>query len=275
MDRNPHEPELGGAESRRLVDGGATATERLLLQAGIDEAPPNRAGRQRALAALGLAVGASAFASSAKAAKGVALVQAKWVVFGALSAVVAVGTLEVRTKPETAKAPATSSATPIASLGRKGTMTAEDTSPSESAAPPLTRPPSRRLMPRSATPALESTARVPAALPLSPLAEVVTPSELVAQVTALDGARAALRAGSARQCMALLDKFDQSFPRSGLAPEATVVRVSALLALDQRARATDLVRAYCRSGGGGQYGRRLMALVDLRETACDGSSPGP
>jgi hypothetical protein len=275
MDRNPRDLGFGGTESRRLVDGGATAKERLLLQAGIDEAPPNRAGRQRALAALGIAVGTSVLASSANAAmglpKGVALVQAKWLVLGALSAVAAVGTVEVWTNRDTATSPATSSA----SLGRKATTTAEDTSPMESAAP-LTRAPSRMLALRSAAPALESAARVPAALPPSPPAEVVTPaSELVAQVAALDRARAALRAGSARQSVALLDRFDQSFPRSRLAPEATVVRVSALLALGQRARATDLVRAYCRSGGRGAYGHRLMALVGLSETACEGSNRGP
>jgi len=274
MDRKPRELGLGGAESRRLVDGGATATERLLLQAGIDEAPPNRAGRQRALAALGLAVGTSTLAGAAEAAlglpKGVALVQAKWLVFGAISAAAAVGTVEVWTNRDTATFPATSSA----SLGRKATTPARDSSPMESAAPLTRGAPSRMRVPRSAAPSLESAVRVPATLPPSPPAEVVTsPSELVAQVAALDRARAALRAGSARQSVALLDRFDRSYPRSSLAPEATVVRVSALLALGQRARATDLVRAYCRSGGRGAYGHRLMALVGLSETACEGSNP--
>jgi hypothetical protein len=273
MGHNPRDVGPASVEWRRLVDGGATAKERLLLQAGIDEVPPNRAGRQRALAALGLAVGTSAVAGSAKAAmglpKGVALLQAKWLVFGALSTAAAVGTVEVWTHRDTATAPATASAT----LGRKATTPARDSSPTESAAP-LTRAPSRMLVPRSAAASLESAARAPAALPPSPAAEMVTsPSELVAQVAALDRARAALRAGSARQSVALLDRFDRSYPRSSLAPEATVVRVSALLALGQRARATDLVRAYCRSGGRGAYGHRLMALVGLSETACEGSSP--
>jgi hypothetical protein len=274
MGHNPRELGPASVEWRRLVDGGATAKERLLLQAGIDEVPPNRAGRQRALAALGIAAGTSALAGSAKAAmglpKGVALVQAKWLVFGALSTAAAVGTVELWTHRDTATSPATASAT----LGRKATTPVRDSSPMESAAP-LTRAPSRMLVARSAAASLESAARAPAALPPSPPAEIVTsPSELVAQVAALDRARAALRAGSARQSVALLDRFDRSYPRSSLAPEATVVRVSALLALGQRARATDLVRAYCRGGGRGAYGHRLMALVGLSETACEGSNPG-
>jgi hypothetical protein len=104
---------------------------------------------------------------------------------------------------------------------------------------------------------------------------VAAPSDLVAEVAALDRARDALRAGTARQSVALLDKFDRNFPRSSLAPEATVVRVSALLALGQRAQATKLVRAYCRGGARGAYGHRLMALVGMNEKGCAGSGRGP
>jgi hypothetical protein len=71
--------------------------------------------------------------------------------------------------------------------------------------------------------------------------------------------------------VALLNSFDQTYPGSSLAPEATVVRVSALLALGQRAQATRLVRGYCRLGGRDAYGQRLVALVGLDEAACEDS----
>ena len=291
MSRSPRERELGSRESRRLVDGGATPKERLLLQAGIDEAPPNSAGRKRALAALGLAVGAGTLATSAKAAvalpKGVALAQAKWLLFGALSAAVAVGTVQLATKPD----PATSQAK--SGSGRKAITAGGGTWPVASEEPPI-RTPSSMLVPGSAPPPVKNAPRAPAALsraalpnqglapspgvelPASAPAEAVTsPSELVAQVAALDRARAALRAGNPRQSMALLDKFERNFPRSSLASEATVVRVSALLALGQRARATKLVRAYCQNGERRAYGHGLMALVGLSEKACEGSGLGP
>ena len=266
MSRSPRERELGSRESRRLVDGGATPKELLLLRVGIDEAPPNSAGRKRALAALGLAVGAGTLATSAKAAvalpKGVALAQAKWLLFGAVSAAVAVGTVQLATKPD----PATSLAK-SGSSGRKATTAVESTRPVESAEPQRP-PPSSILVPGSAPPPVNNA-------PRSPAEAVTSPSELVAQVAALDGARAALRAGNPRQRVALLDKFERNFPRSSLASEATVVRVSALLALGQRARATKLVRAYCQNGDRRAYGHGLMALVGLSEKACEGSGPGP
>jgi hypothetical protein len=266
MARSPREPEVGSGESRRLVHGGATPKERLLLQAGIDEAPPDSAGRKRALAALGLAVGTGTLATSAKAAvglpKGVALAQAKWLLFGAISAAVAVGTVQLATKPDPAPSLAKSG-----SSGRKATTAVEGTRPVESAEP-QTRPTSSMLVPGAAPPPVNNVPRAPADA-------VTSPSELVAQVAALDVARAALRAGRARESVALLDKFKRNFPRSGLAPEATVVRVSALLALGQRARATELARAYCQSGGREAYGYRLMALVGLSEETCEGSGRRP
>lgn len=261
MGRSPLERGLGGTAPRRLVDAGATAKERLLLQAGIDEAPPSEAGRKRALAALGLAVSTSTLAHSAGATMGlpksVALAQAKWLLVGAVSAAVAVGGVQMATQPR----PATSRAA-SASTAQKATTAAKGSAQS---AEPLARAPSGLLVPRSAPPPAESERRAP----------VAAPSDLVAEVAALDRARAALRAGTARQSVALLDKFDRNFPRSSLAPEATVVRVSALLALGERERATKLVRAYCRSGGHGAYGPRLMELVGLSEADCEGFGPGP
>jgi hypothetical protein len=303
MGHNPRGPSRYGAESRRLVDGGATVKERLLLQAGIDEAPPDGAGRRRTLAALGIAVGASTIAGSATAAavasRGVALGSAKWLLFGAASAVVAIGTVELATKPA-AVLPVIATPPPNKTFARRVTTASEGPFrplPVESAMPLASSPIalSLRSAPNPAQPnPAQRDARATSALPSEPVAAelrdsssgvalspstpaeaMISPSELVAQVAALDRARAALHAGRASESVALLDAFDRSYPRSSLVPEATVVRVSALLGLGQRAQAIELVRAYCSVGRRGAYGHRLMALVGLSETACEGFVPGP
>jgi hypothetical protein len=254
---------LGSAEPRRLVDGGgATVKERLLLQAGISEAPPNGAGRRRTLAALGLGVGLSTVAGAAAAAvvprSGVALGLTKWLIFGAVSAAVAVGTIEVAIKADSVPALAPS----VATRGRTATLPSKSASPVESPIP-LT-PAASALLSPSVKPSASRPAEVAS-----------SPSELVAQVAALDQARAALAAGHASESLAQLDHFDRRYPRSALAPEATVVRVSALLSLGQRAQATKLVRLYCGGDGRRAYGNRLLALVGLSDTACEGSVPTP
>jgi hypothetical protein len=261
MARSPSGSGPGSAEPRRLVDGGdATVKERLLLQAGINEAPPNGAGRRRTLAALGLGVGLSTVAGTAAAAvvprSGLALGLTKWLIFGAVSAAVAVGTIEVAIKADSVPALAPSVANPR----RTATLAPKSASPVESAIPPTPPvPPSPIVKPSASRPAEVASSQ----------------SELVAQVAALDRARAALAAGHASDSLSQLDRFDQRYPRSGLAPEATVVRVSALLSLGQRAQAIKLVRIYCGGDGRRAYGTRLLALVGLSNTECEGSVPTP
>lgn len=288
MARSPR----GGAASaewRRLVEGEGTAKERLLLQAGIDEAPASRAGRQRTLVALGIAAGASTLASSAPGAlevsRGLVAVHAKWVLFGVAGAAAIVGGVELTSSP--ASAPLV--VPPVAASHRapSAVPTWRQLRTDAVAAPPSLppTPPSRRIAPptpqHDAPGAVAPSNRHRVEFSVAPREADLRPgsdpeatrssSELVAQVAALDRARAALRSGRARQSVALLDSFDRSYPDSSLAPEVTVVRVSALLALGQRAQATRLVRGYCRLGGRDAYGQRLMALVGLDETACEDS----
>jgi hypothetical protein len=248
------------------VDGGATVKERLLLQAGIDEAPPNGAGRRRTLAALGLAVGLSTVAGSTTAAAvargGVSLGAAKWLIFGAVSAAVAVGTVEVALKASSVPALAPS----VAHLGRTATLASKSSSPLESPIP---------LTPAASVQVLPIPSPTDGRAKSHPAEVASSQSALVEQVAALDRARASLAAGQASESLSQLDRFDRRYPRSSLAPEATVVRVSALLSLGQRAQATRLVRAYCGGGGRRAYGNRLMALVGLSETECEGSVPTP
>ena len=274
------------AESRRLVDGEGTAKERLLLQAGIEEAPTSRAGRERTLLALGIVASAGTLASTAPAvaevSRGIVVAHAKWLIFGVVGAAAAVSGVELATSPVAVPLAAPS----VATAHRLPSNTPRHLAADATAAPPALSP--------SAPPALSQQAVAHDAG-----AEVVVPSnepstaatgprrdaerrrssdgeparasQLVAQVAALDRARAALRAGRARESVALLDSFDRAYPASSLAHEATVMRVSALLTLGQRAQAIRLVRGYCRLGGRDAYGQRLMGLVGLDEADCEHS----
>lgn len=284
MARSPRGFEPVSVESRRLVDGEATVKERLLLQAGMEEAPPNNAGRRRTLAALGLAVATSTVATSAGAAasvsKAAVFAPAKWLLWGAVGAALAVGTAALVTKPDSAPGQGSF----VVHVGQKATISsaAPSTTPSANVlAAPIASPAAQRSQATTPLRGSRSPERAPSPstrveLSPGPASEAIaSPSELFAQVAALDRARSALRAGRAGESLSLLESFDRRYPRSTLAPEATVVRVSALLSLGQRAQATRLVRAYCRSGGRGAYGQRLMALVEISDASCEDSTPRP
>jgi MFS family permease len=268
-------------DARRLVDGETTVKERLLLLAGIEDAPSNDAGRRRTLVALGLAVATSTVATSASAAatasKAAALAPVKWLIFGTVGAALAVGTTALMTRTE----PPSPQGSSVAHVGHKATSASTTVSATPMAtalAAPVAslaaqHPDARAPLTGRASPAVS-----PPRVDVSPgLAreEVASPPELAAQVAALDRARAALRAGRADESLSLLDGFDRRYPRSTLGPEVTVVRVRALLSRGERARASQLVRAYCRNGGRGAYGQRLMALVGLSDTSCEASAPRP
>jgi hypothetical protein len=269
-------------ESRRLVDGEGTAKERLLLQAGIDEAPTSRAGRERTLIALGIVASAGTLASSAPAAaevsRSLVAAHAKWLLFGVAGAAAAVSGIEMATSPVAVPRVAPSVATSHRRPSTAPRPLAADASAAPSAPSPAISPPAARNHARAEVDSSsEPSAAVPAARPEARLrhsseAEAASaPSGLVAQVAVLDRARAALRGGRARESVALLDSFDRNYPGSSLAPEAMVVRVSALLKLGQRTQATRLVRGYCRLGGRDAYGQRLVALVGLDDAACENS----
>lgn len=301
--------------SRRLLEGEASPRERFMLEAGLDEAPPDDRGRRQTLAALGVGVGvgagASAVAGTAKAAllgggRAALFGWVKAIGLGALAGGLVVGVAEVIDDAHRAHAPAVVVPTqtrpqPLPS-GRAVSERATRVPPVASAevppvvlSDPALSPPAAptpgsiaqgggapsRALPASPEPpnAELRVADAPAAPPSGggTSGESVDPgtasSELADQVAALDRARAALSAGRPAECESLLGDFERRFPRSTLAPEATVMRVGALLSQGKRAAATDVVRAYCQSGRRGAYARRLLSLVGLTESECESLSP--
>ena len=68
-------------------------------------------------------------------------------------------------------------------------------------------------------------------------------SSLTEETAALDTARTALREGRVTEAIALLDDCTRRFPSGLLQPEASAVRVEALLALGDRTGAETVARA--------------------------------
>ncbi len=86
-------------------------------------------------------------------------------------------------------------------------------------------------------------------------------ADVAREVTLLDAARAALIAGSPAQALQLLDSLER-LPERGLAPEATVLRVRALLAHGEAGEARRIVDQFCARAPDSPQALSLRALVN-------------
>jgi hypothetical protein len=87
------------------------------------------------------------------------------------------------------------------------------------------------------------------------------PSSVVDEVASLDVARAELAAGNAKGALAQLGAHDHAFPNGALTPEATVLRVRALVQLDELDQARTVARAFIASHPDGPQANHLRSLV--------------
>jgi TolA-binding protein len=85
-------------------------------------------------------------------------------------------------------------------------------------------------------------------------------SRLAQEVAALDAVRAALGSGDTKRGFALLASYARDFPAGELAPEATLLRVEALLASDRRERAAQVARAFLRANPSSHYADKIVQL---------------
>jgi outer membrane protein assembly factor BamD (BamD/ComL family) len=86
--------------------------------------------------------------------------------------------------------------------------------------------------------------------------------DIALEISAVDTARTALRAGDAAGALAELDRYEGKFGRSGsLAPEAAVLRIEALLVRGDRARAKALADAFLAAHPKSPLAARVRALV--------------
>jgi hypothetical protein len=113
--------------------------------------------------------------------------------------------------------------------------------------------------------AAEAAATLPLPPPRAPSAKLgnTEPSRLEAgiEVQLVDRARLALREGDAHTCLLHLDERKRRVGAGMLGPEATWLRIQALLALDRRTTAIDEARAFLRLCPNGPIAERIQALL--------------
>jgi len=252
--------------------------ERRLFASMEDDAPPPAA-RARMLAALGAsavlsaAEKAAAATATSKGAPGLGwLVIAKWMAAGAATALVTVGTGVVLSTSGRASPPAPVSTTVPAPSTVMGAQRAALTAlaPTQE----LQREGQERTEQGAATarerPGTTAPARVRACAPASegeaPRSSAVvtnTPppaSNLAREVAILDDVQRTLDRGDPRGALGRLDLYAASFPAPSLGPEATLLRVQALLGSGDRPGAEALGQAFIAHNPRSQHAERIQRL---------------
>jgi hypothetical protein len=261
-------------ELSRLVHS-ADEFERDLIRAAQRDEPGSRA-LARTLASLGAGLSVAPLAAAAApngATKLGALALGKWLVTGMAIGVVTMGGVRLsgigtQGAGRSAPQPESRGAAERAPHRSVRPSSSSVTSPVEvpPAGPPSAAAPAVSVLVarRSADAEVEGTEARPSGVPgvASGAAQRSFPLEapsgraatLDAETNLLDGARRALANGNANAALGLLADYDRAFPAGALRPEASVVRVRALLAAGDRAGAEAL-------------GRRIIAAAPKSEHA--------
>ena len=267
------------SEPRRFLKDGGGFEQSLLRSAREDR--PSPGSRQRALAALGVGagvLGAGATATAAvstaspavKAAASLGLL--KWIGVGIAGGALVVGAAEVAHSVAPQPAHVTSAALDEHSRGAV-TLSRSPASNLPSVPADTTKEPVSEAI--VAPPSIAA----PAASAVAPVAEAPrtrTPSPassaLADEIAALDSAREALASGDASRALRALDARDRAFPRGALGPEATVLRIEALVQRGDRATATRLAEAFLAASPRSAHASRIRTLVGL---AAPPTEPAP
>jgi hypothetical protein len=224
------------SELRRWSEEDATAEELSLLEvARRRRALP--AQRAAVLSALGLG-----FTTGAASAAGIAGFGTKLVGL-ALLASLGVGVAVWQQSPgkPAASAPAKSAVPPAATSAESSVASAESSSAPPEAAIAPTEPSAKvAVRPR------------PASAPSSSLSR---------ELQALKQAHDALARGNPNGALSALDDYHAHFPQGALGAEETVIRVQALLARGDRARATAIAHQFSTAHPDSLYARRVELLV--------------
>lgn len=227
-------------EPARWADGDAADTLVVrLMRAGQADAPTAQALRAApvAIAALVSSSVASATLAQAAVSAGAAafspLVLVKWIAVGAVASTSMMALVHA---PELLRPPPAPAARPAEVLKK----------PVELSAPPSARAaPSASVAPSPAVTNAPSARR----------------ADVAREVALLDAARSALVAGDAKKALQLLDVLDQ-LPGRALGPEATVLRVRALLAQGERAEARRVADSFVASAPNAPQAAVLRSILE-------------
>lgn len=257
-------------DTRKLLDDSPDELTRRLLRSALDDEPSSRA-YSRTAVALGvsslvpMATSSAAAAGSASAtgtaatgalgtgAKLFGLAGFKWFGLGALAGLIVAGAAStvVGGKP----APTTVTVTPAttATIERDPTSALPQTPQALPASPPIatasssTKKSSQR---EAAGSASTDSERGPSAK---------TPT-IAREIAALDGARAALERNDPTAALAAVDSLERE-GAVALGPEATVIRVQALLARGETAKATALARRFLAENPSTPHATRMREVI--------------
>ncbi len=242
----------------RLLEGGADPFELAALRSAADDAGSERA-MGRALTAFGAMAGITAPAATAAALSKSTLtfLVMKWVAVGAV--VGATCAVSAKALQHGISSPVSSTPPQRRALGPKEQRT--DPPPrGEFASVPVTQPPASVRSEARAAPS--ETPRPQSAPPLPSGAR--NAEKLSREVALLDEARAALGRGDAAAALAALDQRQQEIGAGMLAPEATLIRVEALLARGERGAAAALAERFWAEHPRGAHTDRLRTLLRER-----------
>lgn len=279
----------------RLREGELSEAERALLDSASDDAPSFGA-REKTLAALGLAAGASlaapgvahaaqgaggvgasasASASAVKVGSVTSLMVLKWLGTGALVGTVAATGIVTLTTPGPLLRPPAAAAREASPREARSVTPARRSPRAGLAALPASEQSAPALRPVDEVPSVAAPARatpargaVPgdqpdpgAVAPPLPSPAAAATGNVMEEVASLDRARAALAAHDASGALARLAAHEAAFPRGALLPEAILLRVRALRELGRQAEATAVAERFLASHPDSAQAARLRALV--------------
>lgn len=263
------------SDSDCLVDSSESEVERLLLRSGCESAP--REARRRALLAATavvttstLSVGNAAGVAATKAslgAKTASVALLKWVAIIGLAGVGTVaGSLAVRAVREEPPARSTlRSSDALAEPAGRAPPPAPQSAPATMPSSPL-----GSTSTAASAPATSAASRARSAVPSSAVHPMgvnaaATPSagaSAYVEFPMLDQARSEIAAGEPARALSTLDDYERRFPSGGLSPEATVLRIEALVAAGDRTAATRAAQSFLQSNPTSPYARRIRSLLD-------------
>jgi hypothetical protein len=246
------------------------AVERTLLRAGRVIAPPGS--KERALMMASGALGASgAVVGGAAASKGTAfgiakagsIASLKWFGIVSLTGIGLTASAVVVHEVRESRAPAS-----VDTVVRGDKPTAPKRAPPKLASAPradegwtpapidpITLSPSSDVLPvppppaRTAAAATEDAAAPPAS---------TVPTELAM----LDQVRGALTAGDPARSLSILERYAERFPHGSMAPEATMLRIEALLKAGDRSAATRFADSFLENEPDSPYAARVRSLLE-------------
>ena len=231
------------SEMRRYLDAGGDDPKVALLRAGDAESPTSEA-RLRTLAAVGTAiVGSTTTATGASKLGGAALLKWMGVALLVAGAGVYLGRSHVRAAHAPAAATSPTSVTVQLAPTTAPTVEALLAPAAPAASAPEARPSSHPLV----------VARPPSSAPAG--------GSLSDEIATIDEASRAVAAGDANGALRVLDRYQRDYPHGALSPEATTLRIQALLLRGDRAGANALADRFLAQNPDSPHATRIRSLL--------------